>query len=103
MREAKSKELKKDIEILSQTFERVVDRKDAVIKSLAKDLMEAEEQYSMALRSHLQNIDNLIGNIYELVAGKNGLHACALGIQINLFSLCRLFRDNAFQLEWIII
>ncbi|KAH3890956.1 dynein regulatory complex subunit 2-like [Dreissena polymorpha] len=60
MREAKSKELKKDIEILSQTFERVVDRKDAVIKSLAKDLMEAEEQYSMALRSHLQNIDNLI-------------------------------------------
>lgn len=63
MREAKSKELKKDIEILSQTFERVVDRKDAVIKSLAKDLMEAEEQYSMALRSHLQNIDNLIGSI----------------------------------------
>jgi len=60
MREAKSKELKKDIEILSQTFERVVDRKDAVIKSLAKDLMEAEEQYAMALRSHLQNIDGLI-------------------------------------------
>ncbi|XP_046351485.2 dynein regulatory complex subunit 2-like [Haliotis rufescens] len=61
MREAKSRELKKDIEILSQTFERVVDRKDAVIKSLAKDIMEAEEQYSMALRSHLQNVDNLIG------------------------------------------
>ncbi|XP_064620664.1 dynein regulatory complex subunit 2-like [Lineus longissimus] len=60
MREAKSKELKKDIEILSQTFERVVDRKESVIKSLAKDLMEAEEQYSMALRSHLQNVDNLI-------------------------------------------
>lgn len=60
MREAKSKELKKDIEILSQTFERVVDRKDAVIKSLAKDLMEAEEQYAMALRSHLQNVDGLI-------------------------------------------
>ena len=61
MREAKSKELKKDIEILSQTFERVVDRKDSVIKSLAKDLQEAEEQYSMALRSHLQNVDYLIG------------------------------------------
>ncbi|KAK3591488.1 hypothetical protein CHS0354_031595 [Potamilus streckersoni] len=60
MREAKSRELKKDIEILSQTFERVVDRKDAVIKSLAKDLQEAEEQYAMALRSHVQNIDNLI-------------------------------------------
>jgi len=60
MREAKSKELKKDIEILSQTFERVVDRKDSVIKSLAKDLMEAEEQYAMALRNHLQNVDKLI-------------------------------------------
>ena len=61
MREAKSKELKKDIEILSQTFERVVDRKESVCKSLAKDLMEAEEQYAMALRSHIQNVDHLIG------------------------------------------
>ncbi|XP_033628465.1 dynein regulatory complex subunit 2-like [Asterias rubens] len=59
MRAAKSKELKRDIEILSQTFERVVDRKDSVIKSLAKDLTEAEEQYGMALRSHLQNMDSL--------------------------------------------
>lgn len=59
MREAKAKELKKDIEILSQTFERVIDRKDAVIKSLSKDIAEAEEQYAMALRSHLQNVDYL--------------------------------------------
>merc|ERR1719431_1778246 len=43
-----------------QTFERVVDRKDSVIKSLVKDLEEAEEQYCMALRSHLQNVDHLI-------------------------------------------
>ena len=61
MREAKAKELKKDIEILSQTFERVVDRKESVIKSLAKDLQEAEDQYSMALRSHLNNVDELVG------------------------------------------
>ena len=61
MRENKSKELKKDLEILSQTFERIVDRKDATIKSLAKDLQEADEQYSMALRAHLQSTDNLIG------------------------------------------
>lgn len=60
MRENKSKELKKDLEILSQTFERIVDRKDATIKSLAKDLQEADEQYSMALRAHLQNVDGLI-------------------------------------------
>ena len=46
--------------MLSQTFERVIDRKDAIIKSLAKDIEEAEEQYQIALRSHLQNIDSLI-------------------------------------------
>jgi len=60
MREAKGQELKKDIEILSQTFERVIDRKEAIIKSLVKDIEEAEEQYQMALRSHLQNVDKLI-------------------------------------------
>ena len=60
MRESKANELKKkDIEILSQTFERVVDRKESVIKSLVKDLLESEEQYFMALRNHLENIDKL--------------------------------------------
>lgn len=58
---AKAQELKKDIEVLSQTFERVIDRKEAIIKSLVKDIEEAEEQYQMALRSHLQNEDRLIG------------------------------------------
>lgn len=61
---AKSQELKKDIEILSQTFERVIDRKEAIIKSLVKDIDEAEEQYQMALRSHLQNVDRLIGTSF---------------------------------------
>lgn len=60
LREVKTRELHKDIEILSQTFERVVDCKDSVIKSLAKDLTEAEEQYAHALRSHLHNIDQLL-------------------------------------------
>ena len=59
---AKAHDLKKDIEILSQTFERIVDRKDAILKSLVKDSEEAEEQYQIALRSHIQNIDQLIGN-----------------------------------------
>ena len=58
--------MKKDIEILSQTFERVIDRKEAIIKSLVKDIEEAEEQYQMALRSHLQNVDGLIGTYYSL-------------------------------------
>ncbi|XP_012508920.1 PREDICTED: coiled-coil domain-containing protein 65 [Propithecus coquereli] len=60
LREVKTRELHKDIEILSQTFERVVDCKDSVIKSLAKDLSEAEEQYTHALRSHLHNVDQLL-------------------------------------------
>lgn len=60
LREVKTKELHKDIEILSQTFERVVDCKDSVIKSLAKDLSEADEQYAHALRSHMHNIDQLL-------------------------------------------
>lgn len=60
MREAKAKELKKDIEILSQTFERIIDRKESIIKSLVKDVAEADEQYAMALRCHLQNVDRLV-------------------------------------------
>ncbi|KAG8129515.1 hypothetical protein E2320_016236 [Naja naja] len=60
LREVKARELRKDIEILSQTFERVVDCKDNVIKSLAKDLAEAEAQYTHGLRSHLHNVDQLL-------------------------------------------
>ena len=51
--------MKKDIEIQSETFERVFDRKESDIKSLVNDLLEAEEQYLRAHRTHLQNIDEL--------------------------------------------
>ncbi|XP_074906008.1 dynein regulatory complex subunit 2 isoform X1 [Buteo buteo] len=60
LREVKDKELRQDIEILSQTFARVMDCKDSVIESLATDLEEAEEQHAQALRSHLYNIDRLL-------------------------------------------
>ena len=60
MRSAKVKNLRIDIEILSQNHERDVDRKDAIVQMLDRDLEEAEEQYQMALRSHLQNVDILI-------------------------------------------
>jgi hypothetical protein len=60
MRAAKSKELKKEIEILSQTFGRIIDRKDTVIKASAKDIEEAEEQYNMALRSFFEAIERMI-------------------------------------------
>jgi len=85
MREAKAKELKKDIEILSQTFERVIDRKDAVIKSLSKDIAEAEEQYAMALRSHLQNVD------YLMELQKQRLEALTREYSVELEIICEEF------------
>ncbi|NXW65257.1 DRC2 protein, partial [Eurystomus gularis] len=60
LRQAKDKLLRQDIEILSQTFARVMDCKDSVIESLVTDLEEAEEQHAQALRSHLHNIDRLL-------------------------------------------
>ena len=60
MRLAKTESLKKDIEIISQNHERDVDRKDAILQMLDRDLEEAEDQYQMALRSNLVNIDQLI-------------------------------------------
>ena len=60
MRLAKVESLRKDLEIMSQNHEREVDMKDAIIQMLDRDLDEAEEQYQMALRSHLQNVDSLI-------------------------------------------
>ena len=44
MRLVKVEELRKEIEIISQNHEREVDRKDAIIQMLDRDLEEAEEQ-----------------------------------------------------------
>ena len=44
MRLAKAESLKKDIDILSQNHERDVDRKDAILQMLDRDLEEAEDQ-----------------------------------------------------------
>ena len=41
---AKATELRKEIEILSQSFERVLDRKESVMQSCLRDLSEAESQ-----------------------------------------------------------
>lgn len=60
MRLAKIESLRKELEILSQSHEREVDMKDAIIQMLDRDLDEAEEQFSMALRSHLANVDEMI-------------------------------------------
>ncbi|RHY29354.1 hypothetical protein DYB32_005206, partial [Aphanomyces invadans] len=60
MRLVKVEGLRKEVEIKSQNHERDVDRKDAIIQMLDRDLEEAEEQFQMALRSHLLNVDQLI-------------------------------------------
>ena len=60
MRLTKVEELRKDIEVLSQNHEREVDRKDAIIQMLDRDLDEAEEQYQMAVRAHLKEQDFLL-------------------------------------------
>lgn len=59
-RDVKSKELKAEITVLKNTFDRVIDQKDEVIKALLMDIEEAEEQYMIALRSHLQNIEQFL-------------------------------------------
>merc|ERR1711937_1096086 len=60
MRSAKTKQLKKDVEIVSQNHERDVDRKDAILQMLDRDLDEAEEQHQVAVRSHLLNVERLL-------------------------------------------
>merc|ERR1719183_2844181 len=60
MRVAKTKQLKKQVEIISQNHERDVDRKDAILQMLDRDLDEAEEQHQVAVRSHLLNVDRLL-------------------------------------------
>ncbi|KAM4755169.1 dynein regulatory complex subunit 2 isoform 1-T1 [Cyanocitta cristata] len=59
-RKTKDQELRQDIEILSQTFTRVMDCKDGVIEALVRELEEAEEQQNRALRSHLHLTDQLL-------------------------------------------
>merc|ERR1719499_311270 len=60
MRSAKTRQLKKQVEIISLNHERDVDRKDAILQMLDRDLDEAEEQHQVAVRSHLLNVDRLL-------------------------------------------
>merc|ERR1719262_250469 len=60
MRVAKTKDLKKQVEVIAQNHERDVDRKDAILQMLDRDLDEAEEQHQVAVRSHLLNVDRLL-------------------------------------------
>eukprot|EP00056_Hartaetosiga_gracilis_P022374 m.29892 g.29892 ORF g.29892 m.29892 type:complete len:208 (+) comp9608_c0_seq1:117-740(+) len=72
MRQAKVDELRTEIDVLSQVFERVLDRKESIIQSYLRDLAEAEQQEQIAARSHIANIDKLVDFQQEVV---DKLHA----------------------------
>eukprot|EP00039_Didymoeca_costata_P021804 m.3045 g.3045 ORF g.3045 m.3045 type:complete len:523 (-) comp2649_c0_seq1:278-1846(-) len=69
LRKAKSEDLQQNISILHQTFERMLDRKDATIKALVKDLAEAEKQETMSVQSHITMIEKLVAS-HEKVMSK---------------------------------
>lgn len=60
LRQAKTKELKSEIETLSENHEHVTEYKDNVISRLEKMLEEEEEQHLVAIRAHLENIKVLL-------------------------------------------
>lgn len=60
LRQNKSDELRTEIQILAQTFERIVDRKSNVIEVLVHDLQQAESQHRLAARSHDKNLEDVI-------------------------------------------
>lgn len=64
--------------ILSQSFERVVDRKSAIIKGLLTDLEEAEQQEQMAVQSHLQNLDRLVDFQHDTISEVHGVFVTVL-------------------------
>ena len=46
-----------------------MDRKDAIIQMLDRDLEEAEDQFQMSLRAHLENMDRLIDLQVSVLGG----------------------------------
>lgn len=59
LRIAKTEELKKELEVYSQLNQRELDSLDAYLQMLDKNIEEAEDQYNLAQRNHLIQIDKL--------------------------------------------
>lgn len=107
MRLAKAESLKKDIEILSQNHERDVDRKDAILQMLDRDLEEAEDQYQMTLRTHLVNMDTLIqlhdSRLYALERSfEHELKQIQLGFQSEKDVIIQKFNGEKADLQALI-
>lgn len=60
MRAEKVSSLRKEVEILAQNHERDVDRKDAIIQMLLKDMDDAEEQFQVAQRTHMSKVQGFV-------------------------------------------
>lgn len=57
LRRTKVESLRRELEITSQNHERDVDRRDAIIQMLDRDVEEAEEQFQMTRRRHAHHVD----------------------------------------------
>lgn len=60
--------LRGQIEVHSQSHERQVDRKDAIIQMLDRDLEDAEEQHTVAVRGHMAIVAQLLDLQYQKAA-----------------------------------
>ncbi|XP_059208684.1 dynein regulatory complex subunit 2 [Centropristis striata] len=60
LRRARCGELRRDLEVLSRTFERQLDGLDSVVKNLWGELQEAERQAAQVQRAHLQRAERLL-------------------------------------------
>lgn len=61
MRSSKLEELRREVAVLSQSYAREIDRKDALINALVADLTAGEKQYQLIVRAHLMHLDSLLG------------------------------------------
>ncbi|CAK6980073.1 dynein regulatory complex subunit 2 [Scomber scombrus] len=59
LRQTRAVELRKDVTVFSQTFERQLDGLHSIIKTLERDLQEAERQSARVRRVHLQQVERL--------------------------------------------
>ena len=93
MRNLKLENLKNDIEVLAQDHEREVDRKNAQMALLLRNLEETDEQFQVAQRSHMVQVDRLVE-----------LHDTRMGtleseFESNIRNLCTEFETEIRQLQ----
>jgi hypothetical protein len=68
MRASKLESLKRDLEVLAQDHEREVDRKDAIINLLVRNLEESDEQIQTAQRRHMQQVYRWVSLVFFQIA-----------------------------------